>query len=329
MSGVRSAGVVGAYAAVMRGHRRMGRSLRSVPVVSVGAGVLGVAAGALWGARQISGPQRPPLDYGFTPFEVRVPDEAVQEVTFHAQDGTRLAGWWLQQPAPAGTSGAQPVAGHGRVAVICHGHRGSKADMLGIGPGLWREGWSVLLFDFRGNGESADGPQSLAHYEQQDLEAALDLAASLRPGAPIDLVGFSMGAAVALQVAARDERVTKVVADSSFADMHGVVAQAARSLRLPPVPIVHLVDRATRLRYGYRFSQVQPVEVVGALAPRPVLLVHGTEDSVIPEEHAHRLAAAAGPTAQLRIVEGVDHCGAYFADRPGYIATVADFLRGD
>lgn len=289
-------------------------ALLALPVTAT-VGVAGAALGALWGARQISGPQRPPVPYGFTPYEVRVPDDAVEDVELHAADGTRLSGWWLRGES-------------GRVAVVCHGHRGSKADMLGIGPGLWREGWSVLLLDFRGNGDSADGPQSLAHYEQLDLEAALDWVAARRPGAGIDLVGFSMGAAVVLQVAARDQRVARVVADSSFADMRDVVATAARGMRLPPVPLVHLVDRVTRWRYGYGFSEVEPVEVVADIAPRPLLLVHGTEDSVIPVAHAHRLAAAAGQGAELRIVDGVDHCGAYFADRPGYIRAVADFLRG-
>lgn len=293
------------------------RNPLTLPALTAGAGVLGLGVGALWGAHQISGAQRPAIPFGFSPFEVGVPAE---DLTFTAVDGVRLSGWWLDRPG-------SDWPGSDRVAIVCHGHRGSKADMLGIGPGLWREGWSVLLFDFRGNGDSEDGPQSLAHYEQRDLEAAIDLAVERRPGIEIDLVGFSMGAAVALQVAARDDRVRRVVADSSFADMHGVIAAAARGMRLPPVPLVQLVDHATRLRYGYRFAEVQPVEVVGEIAPRPLLLLHGTEDAVIPLEHAHRLAAAAGEGSELRVVEGVEHCGAYFADRPGYIARVADFLR--
>lgn len=276
------------------------------------AGALGIGLGAAAAARQISGPQRPDLDYALSPFEVGA--EAT-DVTFTAADGTRLAGWWFDRPEAT------------RVAVVSHGHRGSKSDMLGIGPGLWREGWAVLLYDFRGNGDSADGPQSLAHYEQQDLHAAIELVSELRPGLPIDLVGFSMGAATSILVAADEPRVAQVVADSPFADMHGVIEAAARGRHLPPVPLVGLVDRITGWRYGYRFADVQPLDVVARIAPRPLLILHGTEDSVIPVEHSHRLAAAVGPGCELRIVEGVDHCGAYFADRPGYIDRVAGFLR--
>lgn len=276
-------------------------------------GVTGLGAGAYLAARQISGPQRPALSYGFTPFEVGVDAE---DVAFTASDGTRLAGWWLDRP------------GSDRVVICCHGHRGTKADMLGLGPGLWHAGFSVLIFDFRGNGDSADGPQSLAHYEQRDLEAAIDLVAERRPDAEIDVAGFSMGAAVAILVAARDQRVRRVVADSSFADMHGVVAAAALGMRLPPVPLVSLVSLVTRLAYGYGFHEVQPVEAVDAIAPRPLLLVHGSRDSTIPVDHARRLADAAGPGSRLVLVDGVEHCGAYFADRPGYIERIATFLCG-
>ncbi|GAB3624829.1 alpha/beta hydrolase [Mariniluteicoccus endophyticus] len=292
---------------------QLNRRATTIGAVTTAATALGATAGALAAARRISGPQRPELDYGFTPFEVGLGDIA-EDVTFHAGDGTRLAGWWLDNP------------GSERVVICCHGHRGNKSEMLGIGPGVFRAGNTVLLFDFRGNGESDDGPQSLAHYEQLDLQAAVDLVAERRPDAEICVVGFSMGAAVSILVAAADERVRKVVADSPFADMQGVIAAAARSLRLPPVPMVQLADHATRVRYGYRFAEVQPIEVVDRLAPRPLLMFHGTADTIIPIEHARRLDAAAGQPHELRVVDGVGHCGAYFADRPGYIAQVAEFL---
>ena len=164
-----------------RRRGRMKRLLAAAGWLATGA-ALGVGAVAGATAWTLNGPRRPWPNYTFTPFEVRAPSE---DVTFTAADGVSLAGWWLDQPASS------------TVVVCAHGHRGNKSDMLGIGSGLWRAGHSVLLFDFRGNGDSDDGPQSLAHHEQRDLSAALDLVRERRPDARIAVVSFSMGASTA------------------------------------------------------------------------------------------------------------------------------------
>ena len=272
-------------------------------------GVAGLAGGAAVAARLISGPNRPWPDYRFTPFEVGAPGE---DVEFAAEDGTRLAGWWLDRPDSD------------RVVIVCHGHRGNKSEMLGIGPGLWRAGNTVLMFDFRGNGDSADGPQSLAHYERQDLHAAVDLVTDRRPNARLAVLGFSMGAAVTILEAADDERIEAVVLDSPFADMQGVIATAIRRFRVPPFLLLRLTDLATKIRYGYRFADVQPIEAITSIPPRPILLMHGDADHIIPYSHGERLAKAAG--VELVRFPGADHCGGYFDDRAGYIARVSDWL---
>lgn len=261
-------------------------------------------------AHQISGPRRPWPDYRFTPFEVGAPGE---DVVLRSADGTRLAGWWFDHP------------GSERVVIVCHGHRGNMSDMLGIGPGLWRAGNNVLLFDFRGSGDSDDGPQSLAHYERQDLRAAIDYAVGRRPGARLAVFGFSMGAAVSILEAAADDRIEALVLDSPFADMNDVVATAIRRFRLPPLLLLRLTDWATRLRYGYRFADVQPIDVIDRIPPRPMLLMQGDHDRIIPIEHGRRLAAAA--RVELQVFAGADHCEAYFQDRPGYIDRVARWLE--
>ena len=279
--------------------------------LTAGAG-LGVSALAGYTAWTLNSARRPWPPYTFTPFEIGLPTE---DVTFTTDDGVRIAGWWLDDPA-ADT-----------VVICCHGHRGNKADMLGIGPGLHRKGHSVLLFDFRGNGTSGDGPQSLAHHEQRDLRAAVDWVQARRPGARIAVVGFSLGASTALLAAAVDPRIEALVVDSPFSTMSEVIAANYRRYRLPSEPLLPVADLVNRLRYGYRFAQVRPLEMIGAIAPRPILLLHGTEDRIIPYEHAVQLADAAAPgTVQLVTFDGADHCGGYFADRPAYIDRVADFL---
>ncbi|WP_235750578.1 alpha/beta hydrolase [Nigerium massiliense] len=291
---------------------RLRRASRALGWTAAGA-ALGASALAGFTAWTISGPKRPWPPYTFTPFEIGMDAE---DVRFTSSDGVRLAGWWFEDP-DADT-----------VVICCHGHRGGKDEMLGIGPGLRRAGHSVLLFDFRGSGESADGPQSLAFHEQADLRAAVDWVRRRRPDAHIAVVAFSMGAATALLTAADDDRIEALVLDSPFATMSDVIAANYRRYHLPFTRLIPLADGATWLRYGYRFAQVRPVDAIARVAPRPILLLHGTDDRVVPYEHALQLVNAAQPGAvELVTFEGVDHCGGYFADRLGYIARVDAYLR--
>ena len=280
------------------------------------AGLTGAAAGAGlavagFAVRKVHRAHRTGPMYDFSPFEVGVPHEDVQ---FRASDGVRLTGWWLDRP------------GSEWVVICAHGHQGSKADMLGIGPMLWRRGHSVLLFDFRGCGYADPAPQSLAHDEQPDLRAAIDLAAARRPDARIALVGFSMGAATSILVGADDDRVELFVLDTPFARMRDVVGFGYRRYRLPDRPLLALTDLLVRTTRGYRMDEVRPVDVIGRLSPRPVLLMHGEDDLVIPVEHVYELAEAAGENVEVVTIPGAWHCGGYFLDRPGYIDRVAGFL---
>ncbi|PLS83492.1 MAG: hypothetical protein CYG59_00970 [Chloroflexi bacterium] len=277
-----------------------------------GALLAGAGAVAAYTAHHINGPRRRNGDqYTFSPWEVQVEHE---RVSFETEDGVTLRGWWFTRPDSH------------HVVIGLHGHRGSKTDLLGIGSGLWRAGNNVLLFDFRGCGESDPAPQSLAHLEQRDARAALRFVQARMPEAPIGIIGYSMGASIAILVAATEPAIRAVVADSPFAAMRDVIADAYVRRRLPTRPVLDLTDAVTRWRYGYPFQAVRPIDVVGALAPRPFLLLHGTADTIIPVSHAHRIFAAAGEPKELVIFEGAQHCGGYFADRPAYVSRVAEFF---
>lgn len=296
----------------MTATRRRPRPLRYAATFAGGAlaGALGIAA---YTTRELNGPQRRGWrdNYTFTPWEVQVPYEPVSFVT---DDGVTLRGWWFPRPESD------------RVVIACTGHKGVKTDLLGISSGLWRAGNNVLLFDFRGCGESDLAPLSIGYHEQRDLRAAITFARERITGAHLGLIGYSMGAAVALLVAAGDPAIRAVVADSSYATIAGVLVAAYRRRRLPAPPFIALSDRYNGWRYGYRFGALRPIDIVGQIAPRPLLVIHGTRDAVTPVDHAHQLYAAAGEQKELWIAEEAHHCGAYFLDRQGYVARVAEFF---
>lgn len=280
--------------------------------VAVAAASVGVA---YYAARALTAPKRPgPLDqYVMTPFETGAQYE---DVTFPSEEGDiELQGWWFSRPETD------------RVVIACPGYRGTKSDLIGISTALWRAGFNVLLFDFHGHGSSLGAPVTLAYREVKDLFGALDYVERRMPCARIGLIGFSMGASIAIIGAARRPQVRAVVADSPFTTHEEIVAHAIhRSLRVPGAPLARLADFFIERRAGYRHGDVQPIREVGALAPRPLLLIHGTADSTIPVTHAYRMYEAAGAPKDLWLGQGAEHCGTYFLDRPTYCARVAAFF---
>lgn len=295
----------------------MNRRASILPLLASAAfGLAGGVLGAAWYVTTRVSPQhrRNYQDtYIFTPWELGVPYE---EMSMRSADGLSLTGWWLPYP-------------DSRAVVIgSHGHSGSKDDLLGIGTSLWRSGFNVLLFDYRGRGDSDPWPHTLVSREVDDLLAAVSYAQSQVQGARIGVVGFSMGAAVAIMAAARSSAISAVVADSSFTAVADVVAHGVRStLGIPPAPLIRAADEVLARRHGYRFTQARPIDAVGAISPRPIMIAHGASDSTVPVEQAQRLFAAAGQPKELWIAEGAEHCGGYFADRAGYSARVNAFFR--
>lgn len=252
-------------------------------------------------------------EYTFLPSDMGVPYE---DVRFATRDGLRLAGWLMPRP------------GSVAAIVMASGYRDRKTSLLPVAAGLWRHGFSIFLFDFRNQGDSAmDNMQTMGWRERADMKAALDVAAARLPGQRIGALGWSMGAAVALLTAARDERIAAVVADSAFADQPDVIAfNFTQATRLPAWPFTAIAMLFICLLAGYWPQEVRPVDAIGAIAPRPLLIIHGERDDMCHVRNAHRLHAAAGAPRDLWLLPNVKHVGAYFADPAAYIARVAAFF---
>src|SRR5262245_46530948 len=243
------------------GRRRStlpGHLARAIGATAVGAAGVLLGAAAYAAARlNRRTPEAWLAEYTFSPFETQV--EGYEEISLRTADGLKLSGWWL------------PCPGSRHVVVGLAGHRSRKSDLLGIGSGLWRAGNNVLIFDWRSRGQSDIAQHSLAYYELRDAEAAVGYALSRVLGARIGLLGYSMGASVAILLAARSPQIQAVAADSPFTGISEVVAHGARQRRLPARLVVPMADAMTGWRYGYRFGAVRPIEAVAAISPRPLL----------------------------------------------------------
>jgi uncharacterized protein len=264
--------------------------------------------------RRLFVPARPSFldDFGFTPWEFQVNYEDVDLVT---ADGVAFGAWFFRQ------------SGSPQVVVISPGHKGRRESLLGIAVALWRKGFNVLTYSYRGMPGSDRTVVTMGVREVQELEAAIAFARRRVRGARIGLLGYSMGAVVSLLGAAGDPSVEALVLDSPFSDLRKVIKENIRRYTLlPGAPFVAAVGFWLRLRHGIRIADSSPISVLSGLESRPVFFIHGGADGITSVQHSRQLHDAYKGPREIWVVQGSPHTGAYFSDRQLYLERVAGFF---
>ena len=250
--------------------------------------------------------QRTPADVGLTAQAVRLP----------IAQGKTLFAWFVpvpsQTPSPA--------------VVVMHGWGANASLMLPALAPLHAAGFAVLLLDARCHGQSDGAPFTSLPRFAEDIEAGLDW---LRQQALIDagrlsVMGHSVGAGAALLYATRRADVRAVVSLSAFAHPREIMRSFLAEARIPYPVLGWYVMRHVQAVIGARFDDIAPLRSMTRLRC-PVLLVHGTEDAVVPFADAQRLLAAGPPglTQCLRVSGGHDPSEALAA----HIPTLMNFLQ--
>ena len=238
---------------------------------------------------------------------------AYEEVQFPG-DGIELAAWFIPGPTS-------------RTVVLLHGMHSERSQLLDIAYALHQRGFSLLLCDLRAHGASGGTTTTYGFKEPQDVLGAIAYLKA-RPdvdSAAIGLMGYSLGAATALLVAARSDDVKGVVADSSFATLQDAFESNRQGLGFLGL-LFPLIQTYTHWAGGFQTAQVRPIESVGMVSPRAVLFIHGDEDRVIPLENSVRLYQAAKAPKELWVVPGAGHVEAMKGAPPGYFQKVGDFF---
>lgn len=239
--------------------------------------------------------RRPPLHASGTALTLRTPD------------GLRLSATHL--PHRSGDRGLGVVLVHG----FSGNHRAPRHWRIaeGLAPHA-----GVLALDLRGHGAST-GLSTLGDREVLDVESAVEAMRGLGY-ADVVTCGWSMGGSTVLRHAALYRTADAVVSVSAPSRWYVKDTRPMRRLHW-------LVERptgrrVTRVVFGTRLADrwdepESPVEVVGRIAPTPLLIVHGDADPYFTTEHPHALAAAAGEPSELWLVPGFGHAeGAATAD---------------
>ena len=225
-----------------------------------------------------------------------IEDHRIKEVHFATTDSHQIHGLLAHHPNPRA------------VVLFAHGRQGNVTTPIKqLTSFADRHQVSVLIFDYRGYGKSSGRPDENGLYE--DARAARRFLAHTyqMPESEIILMGRSLGAAVAIELAANDGAKALII-ECGFTSLPELVKHYA-----PPLP--------SRAILTSRFDSLSKLKNFYG----PAIFSHGTDDKVIPFEHGQRLYAAANGPKRFVSIEGCGHD----SEPPAYYVSALNQFIGD
>ena len=209
-----------------------------------------------------------------------------QEHWIEVGEGHKLHAWW----APGRDASAPAV-------LYLHGARWNLTGSV-TRIDRWRQlGFAVLAVDYRGFGQSSDVSPT-EEYAYEDAEAAWRYLETLAPGRQRLIVGHSLGGAIGAELARRRPDAAGLVLEATFTSVRDMIAHTAWSFL--PVELILTQNFDT-------LSKVSQLKM-------PVLITHGTNDSIVPFEMGERLyKAVPGPKRFIKVEGGSHHNLSYVA----------------
>jgi len=261
-----------------------------------------------------------------TPARIGLPYE---DLHLQTSDGVALHGWYIPAPQPRGT------------VLFLHGNAGNISHRLDSIEMFHRLGYSTLIFDYRGYGNSGGKPTEQGTY--RDAEAAWRYLTEQRhiPSCRIVLFGESLGGAIAAWLAATHPLPQSAgFASNVSRDVAVIPAPDASQRRVmaashKPAALVIASGFTSVPELGQQLYPYLPIKWLARIrydtrvylrsVTVPVLIAHSPQDDIVPFEHGRALYAAANPPKQFLELAGGHNDGFIFM-RESWIKVLGDFL---
>ena len=244
-----------------------------------------------------------------------------EEVRIATANARQVHAWLIRAPQQEQERDRPQAA-----VVVVHGWGGNAALMLPLARPLHEAGFAALFIDTRCHGASDDDRFTSLPRFAEDAEHAFAWLAA-QPGIDpqrIALLGHSVGAGAVLFAASRTPQVAAVVSVAAFSHPVAMMRRLLAAKRLPERPLGRYILDYVQKTIGHRFDDIAPLTTIARIR-RPVLLVHGEDDEVVPIVEARQIYAARGDTpVELMTIAG-NHDS--FADLEGHIDQLTDFLQ--
>jgi len=233
----------------------------------------------------------------------------LQDLSFQTADGLSLRSWY-----------APPQ--NGAVMVLLTGLGGNRASLLDEAAVFVRHGYGALLLDGRAHGDSQGNTATWGYLEADDVVRAVSLAYA-QPGVKqVGALGFSVGGSAVALAAIREPKIRVIVLYATWTSLREELLHKAPAGRLS----AYWVAKGFELS-GVKIDAIQPGPNMFRLAPRPLLLLSGGQDSDTPPAAMDRLFAYSAQPKQIWHIPGVGHGGYFQAEPDEYERRVVGFLN--
>jgi len=240
-----------------------------------------------------------------------------EDVALTTGDGLRLAAWYIPSQ-------------NGAAIIAQHGYHASRDEMINEAQMLARHGYGVLMFDARAHGYSDGDLITFGLKEIADTRAAIDYLLT-RPDVDagrIGALGNSQGAVTLILATAQYPEIKALVGDSPYAALQDEIATGVKAFTgLSPFPFAPLIQFFAERKAGFTADSVAPIHHIAQIAPRPVFLMQGGADSLIPIDSGRRLYDAAGEPKALWFDPALGHVQFDTARADEYERRVVEFFN--
>lgn len=243
------------------------------------------------------------------------------DVTFRSSDNLQLAGWYFP-----GTNGKAIMFVHGA------GNQNRANEVYGtpeIAKYFLEKGYTILLFDLRGSGESQMARISFGQYEANDVAGAFAyLKTQEFKSESIGIIGDSLGAIATVMAADSIKDAGGIVLDSPATDVKPIVSYIMKDEHSVPYFLDPAIYFWAKTLYKIDVDTVKPIDHIVTLAETPLLFLHGEKDTLIPPVNSAELLAKVNKGTRV-LFPGAKHVET-FKTNPGlYLQLISDFMTAN
>lgn len=229
-----------------------------------------------------------------------------QQLDLVTEDGIRLSAWYTPPRK-------------GAVILLAHGYGDNRPEW--VHALLTKKGYGVLSWDARAHGESDGEISTIGYLEVLDVKAALDYVTKQPDVNHIGAWGGSMGGATLIRAAATYPEIEAVFIDSAFASLDDEFDF------LVPYPVINpLAKFIAEIQTGIPLDEINPLNDIAQISPRPVYIVHSKGDTVAPPDAGEKLFNAAHEPRFLWVEEEAAHLSIHLVNERRYKLRLIGFF---